>query len=104
MRILLSITASLLWTTSTLQASPLSFRDLFDPNAGQPIHDTYGVAPASELEAGHPRDRIAPFDVEHYDLTIGVEPVGGVIGGVAKITFKALTDGLRTVTLDATQL
>lgn len=90
--------------SSSAFASPLSFKDLFDPNAGQPIHAVHAVEPQGELESSHPRDRIANFDVNHYDLTIGIEPVHGVIGGVARVTFTARIDGLKDIVLDATDL
>lgn len=94
--------AAMLVAASTVQAAPLSFRDLFDPNAGEPIHAVHGVLPEPETESG--RDRIANFDVEHYDLTLAIEPVSGVIGGVAKVQFVSKIDGLSQIVLDAVDL
>jgi hypothetical protein len=60
--------------------------------------------PFGFAESSHPRDRIANFDVLHYDLNLGVETAQGVIGGVATVTFTAKVDGLSHLVLDATEL
>jgi len=90
-------------TPAALAAAPLNLRDLVDPGRHDHrvghVHDAGAV---QKLRRSIESVQAMPnIDVQHYDIQIEVDPIGGRINGRVGIDLVSRTQALRAVDLNA---
>ncbi|MBI2601844.1 MAG: M1 family metallopeptidase [Deltaproteobacteria bacterium] len=90
------------WSLTLLAQKPIDWRTIAHPDHEVPIHQEFKAAPLRLFNHGsanldvldpwdnHPRNRPVSVDMEHYGLSLNVDPTTGHIEGKASLRFRAL--------------
>lgn len=96
------LSAVALCETLAFAAAPrVNVRDFHNPNAVVPLHENH--EPTTELES-HPRFRPAHYDVQHYDLSVYVDPTIGKVTGTTRMDLKVTSGSIAYVDVDAVDM